>query len=50
MSSCPREMCLNWTGAGCVCEVLDIEPAEVCDHGQLASTCLACDDLEDGDQ
>jgi len=23
---CEQELCRNWTGSGCICEVLDIEP------------------------
>lgn len=26
MSRCHAEMCLNWTGHGCICEVMEIEP------------------------
>ncbi|HTE63048.1 MAG TPA: hypothetical protein VK631_22020 [Solirubrobacteraceae bacterium] len=26
MSACHAEMCLNWTGQGCACLVMDIEP------------------------
>lgn len=25
MSRCEAEMCRNWTGHGCICEVMDIE-------------------------
>lgn len=23
---CEQELCRNWTGSGCICEVMDIEP------------------------
>lgn len=23
---CEAELCRNWTGHGCICEVMDIEP------------------------
>jgi hypothetical protein len=23
---CHAELCSNWTGSGCICEVLDLEP------------------------
>lgn len=26
MRRCEQELCRNWTGDGCVCSVLDIEP------------------------
>ena len=26
MSACPQELCLNWTGMGCACQVYDLEP------------------------
>jgi len=26
MSRCEAELCRNWTGQGCICMVLDIEP------------------------
>ena len=26
MSRCAAEMCLNWTGDGCICAVFDLEP------------------------
>lgn len=26
---CPQELCQNWTGQGCACEVLDLEPGVV---------------------
>lgn len=26
MTVCGQEMCHNWSGSGCVCEVLGIEP------------------------
>lgn len=25
--NCEAELCLNWTGQGCICAVLDIPPA-----------------------
>ena len=24
--TCPQELCRNWTGQGCICEVMDLEP------------------------
>lgn len=24
--NCKAELCVNWTGQGCICDVLDIEP------------------------
>ena len=30
MAACRAELCRNWTGMGCICEVLDIEPDVVC--------------------
>lgn len=41
--TCAQEMCRNWSGSGCVCVVLGMEPAEVCEHGEDAASCLACD-------
>lgn len=41
--TCAQEMCRNWSGSGCVCAVFGIEPAEVCEHGEDAASCLACD-------
>lgn len=26
MSACGQEMCHNWSGSGCVCDVFGIEP------------------------
>lgn len=26
MSRCAAELCLNWTGDGCICAVFDLEP------------------------
>lgn len=26
MSRCEAELCRNWTGAGCICEVMELEP------------------------
>lgn len=26
MARCAAEQCLNWTGQGCICEVMDLEP------------------------
>lgn len=31
---CGQELCLNWTGSGCICEVMDIEPNIVTEEGQ----------------
>lgn len=31
MSACPQELCRNWTGQGCACEVMGIEPDVVDD-------------------
>ena len=41
--ACAQEMCRNWSGSGCVCAVFGIEPAEACEHGKDAATCLACE-------
>lgn len=30
MSACGQELCLNWTGSGCACDVFDLDPAIVC--------------------
>ena len=38
-------MATNWSGSGCVCVVLGMEPAEVCEHGNDAATCLVCEEL-----
>jgi len=27
MSDCPQELCRNWTGQGCICAVMDLEPS-----------------------
>ena len=43
--TCAQEMCRNWSGSGCVCVVLGMEPAEVCEHGNDAATCLVCEEL-----
>ena len=40
---CFQEMCRNWSGSGCVCAVFGVEPAEVCEHGYDAASCLACE-------
>ena len=32
MARCAAEMCRNWTGEGCICEVLDLEPDIVDDE------------------
>ena len=40
---CFQEMCRNWSGSGCVCAVFGVEPAEVCEHGYAAASCLACE-------
>lgn len=29
MSACLAETCANWTGQGCICEALDIEPVDL---------------------
>jgi hypothetical protein len=29
MSRCAAELCLNWTGDGCICAVFDLEPVTV---------------------
>ena len=26
MSRCEAELCLNWTGDGCICVVMDLDP------------------------
>ena len=26
---CHQELCLNWTGQGCICSVMDVEPVIV---------------------
>lgn len=28
--SCRAELCTNWTGHGCACEVLDLDPEPTC--------------------
>lgn len=33
---CEAEMCRNWTGSGCVCEMFDIEP-DVVDEDEQES-------------
>jgi hypothetical protein len=35
MSACPQELCRNWTGQGCACEVMGIEPSIDPDGGLL---------------
>lgn len=29
MTRCLAESCGNWTGDGCICQVLDLEPVDV---------------------
>jgi hypothetical protein len=37
MSGCRQEMCSNWDGWGCPCEVLDLEPdGEMCQECGLS--------------
>ena len=43
LMGCFQEMCRNWSGSGCVCAVFGVEPAEVCEHGMDAASCLACE-------
>lgn len=35
MSACMQELCRNWTGQGCACEVLNIEPDIVGDDPKM---------------
>lgn len=37
MADCHAELCINWTGSGCACEVFDLEP-EAGEEG----FCLEC--------
>jgi len=37
MSGCGQEMCHNWSGSGCVCEVLGIEPEDTADYGPMGN-------------
>lgn len=30
--SCNAEMCPNWTGHGCICDVMDIDDDDRCAH------------------
>lgn len=34
MSECAAELCRNWTGQGCICAVMDIEPDVVDEHAE----------------
>lgn len=47
MRGCAAELCVNWTGHGCVCEVFGIDKAETTvddapEHEEL--TCDRCDE------
>ena len=33
MTTCPQELCQNWTGQGCACALLDLEPSVDLDEG-----------------
>jgi hypothetical protein len=39
-------MCRNWAGGGCVCDVMDLEPDLVCDHGNEPDLCGICEGAE----
>lgn len=43
MNGCEQELCGNWTGQGCACEVFDIEP-------DLRSSCEAAGHPDDGEE
>ena len=48
MSDCPQEMCRNWTGQGCACDVMGIEPDIVYDGDQFCPLCDVSMSLHDG--
>ncbi|WP_280392932.1 hypothetical protein [Nocardia wallacei] len=46
-ADCGAELCRNWTGQGCICEVMDLEPDlvdECAEHGRCedCGNCLRC--------
>jgi hypothetical protein len=43
MSRCDQELCPQWTGSGCVCEVLDIEQPERCQRCGRPTDLGECD-------
>ena len=51
MSRCGAEMCIHWTGQGCICEVLGEEPemeCQVCGHFvERLSPAGWCDNCEE---
>lgn len=53
---CEAEMCGNWTGSGCACAVLDIEPTcgaceadthEHCERARRGLNCCCHDEESD---
>lgn len=45
MTRCAAELCVNWTGQGCICSVLDLTPEVVEEEETMDQlTCDICDD------
>lgn len=43
MAGCEAELCSYWTGQGCVCEVMGIDPTECkCGHPKAAHEAEEC--------
>lgn len=41
MNACGMEMCQNWTGDGCACALLDLDPAPA-EGAEFEQQCEAC--------
>jgi hypothetical protein len=41
MDKCNAELCINWTGSGCICDVMGLDKHEA-RHDRTEETCLYC--------
>lgn len=42
MRQCEQELCRNWTGQGCACEFLGLDPVCGCCNGDPNEVCDRC--------